>query len=93
MPEQPPFRDEILGAVARGWCHEDNAHKEMDSELALAICSEVMAVLDTAEPWLGLATTARLLEELTVRAEVGGYARYRTVGPEEIERAPLEIAT
>ena len=29
---------------------------------------------------LGLATTAELLEELQARAEVGGYADYRTVG-------------
>jgi hypothetical protein len=31
------------------------------------------------EPQLGLATTAQLLSELTARAEVGGYANYRTV--------------
>lgn len=31
------------------------------------------------EPYLGLATTAQLLDELRARAEVGGYAGYRTV--------------
>lgn len=31
----------LLGAVARGWCHEINAHKEMDVELAVAIAQEV----------------------------------------------------
>lgn len=31
------------------------------------------------EPLLGLATTRQLLDELVARAEVGGYAEYRTV--------------
>lgn len=35
-------------------------------------------------PKLGLATTGELLAELTARAEVHGYAKYRTVGGEEI---------
>jgi len=35
------------------------------------------------EPRLGMATTAELLEELTARAEVGGYATYRTWDGEE----------
>lgn len=37
---------------------------------------------ETAEegPLLGLATTRQLLAELSARAEVGGYADYRTVG-------------
>lgn len=33
--------NELQGAVARGWCHPDNAKKVMDSELALAISDEV----------------------------------------------------
>lgn len=32
---------DIQGAVARGWCAEGNTHKEMDSDLALAISLEV----------------------------------------------------
>ncbi len=32
---------EIRGAVARGWCHDANRSKEMDSELAEAIAKEV----------------------------------------------------
>lgn len=31
------------------------------------------------QPLLGLATTRQLLEELTARAEINGYAEYRTV--------------
>lgn len=34
---------------------------------------------EQAPPTLGLATTAQLLDELKARAEVGGYAEYRTV--------------
>lgn len=32
---------EIRGAVARGWCHEGNTHKVMDTDLAEAISQEV----------------------------------------------------
>ena len=34
-------REQLLGAVARGWCSEKNSHKTMDSDLALAIFDEV----------------------------------------------------
>ena len=34
----------ILQAVARGWCHEGNTHKEMDTTLANAIAEEIMAL-------------------------------------------------
>jgi hypothetical protein len=34
-------REELLGAIARGWCSEKNSHKTMDSDLALAIFNEV----------------------------------------------------
>ena len=34
-------REELLGAIARGWCSEKNSHKTMDSDLALAILDEV----------------------------------------------------
>ena len=34
-------REELLGAIARGWCSEKNSHKEMDSDLAVAIFDEV----------------------------------------------------
>jgi hypothetical protein len=45
MSQQPELNSEwskeILGAIARGWTYENNAHKEMDSDLALAIYSEI----------------------------------------------------
>jgi hypothetical protein len=34
-------REQLLGAIARGWCSEKNSHKTMDSDLALAISDEV----------------------------------------------------
>jgi len=40
--------DDIQGAVARGWCHKVNEHKVMDPDLALAIASEVAALINTA---------------------------------------------
>lgn len=42
-------REEIAGAVARGWCHPDNAYKVMDEKLALAIIDEVLAALAQKE--------------------------------------------
>lgn len=37
--------DELTGAVARGWCHPDNAEKVMDVKLAEAIIDEVLPLL------------------------------------------------
>jgi hypothetical protein len=46
LPQQEPVAwDDLLGAVARGWGHSKNAHKEMDSDLALAIAEEVKSLL------------------------------------------------
>ena len=42
-PTDGPYsREVIAGAVARGWCHEKNSAKVMDSDLAFAIVDEVM---------------------------------------------------
>jgi len=35
------MNEELLGAIARGWCSEKNSSKIMDSDLALAIAEEV----------------------------------------------------
>lgn len=40
-----PTREEIRGAVARGWCHDANQHKVMDPDLAIAISEEVEKAL------------------------------------------------
>lgn len=36
---------ELLGAIARGWCHPKNSGKEVDADLAEAIVEEVRAIL------------------------------------------------
>ncbi len=43
--QEPVAWDDLLGAVARGWGHSKNAHKEMDSDLAIAIAEEVKSLL------------------------------------------------
>jgi hypothetical protein len=48
LPQQEPVAwDDLLGAVARGWGHSKNAHKEMDSDLAIAIAEEMRALYVT----------------------------------------------
>lgn len=46
QPVQPAvLNEQLLGAIARGWCHERNKHKVMDSDLAYAIAEEVKSLL------------------------------------------------
>lgn len=66
--------------AAQAWCKETTKHKEMDAELAEAFAEILDEIL--SRPWLGNATTGELLEELTVRAEIHGYSKYRTVDGE-----------
>lgn len=42
--------EDILGAVARGWCHEKNEHKRMDVDLAVAIAKEVQDLCMSKQP-------------------------------------------
>ena len=74
-------KEQVMQAVARGWCHEKNSHKTMDSDLAMAITDEILKI-GPERPFLGLATTGMLLAELKARAEVDGSIDYRTVGGE-----------
>lgn len=39
-----PTDKELLAAIARGWCAKENAHKEVDADLASAIAVEVSAL-------------------------------------------------
>ena len=42
QPEQEPVAwEDVLGAIARGWTHDDNKHKTMDVQLAVAIAKEI----------------------------------------------------
>lgn len=38
------LRERLRGAVARGWCADKNANKEMDADLAEAIVEELLAL-------------------------------------------------
>ena len=58
QPEQEPVAwEDILGAIARGWTHDDNKHKTMDVQLAVAIAKEIQELDITKPPqrtWVGL---------------------------------------
>jgi hypothetical protein len=56
---EPVAFESLLGAIARGWCHEKNANKEMDSDLLMAIATEVKALYITPQQrtWVGLNDT------------------------------------
>lgn len=91
-PVQQPddVREDILGAVARGWCAPENASKVMDEKLAFAIAREVQA-LATTRP--GAALTALDLPKLTniiQNAYVGESGEHLDAGPADaIARAIL----
>ena len=42
--------EELLGAVARGWCHPTNSSKVFDPDLAIAIAAEVSALRSEIRP-------------------------------------------
>lgn len=50
QPQSEPSATSILGAVARGWCHDKNKNKTMDPDLAIAIAAEVSALLAATPP-------------------------------------------
>lgn len=62
----------LTAAIARGWCHPMNSHKEMDPNLVLAIADEVTkwlaAALAQSQP--AKETAAQQIAD-TVRSEVG----------------------
>ena len=41
MQQEPVAWADVLGAIARGWTHDDNKHKTMDVQLAVAIAKEI----------------------------------------------------
>jgi hypothetical protein len=42
--------EDILGAVARGWCDPKNQHKYMDVDLVIAIAKEVQDLYTSKQP-------------------------------------------
>ena len=65
--------------AAQAWCHPETSHLEMQPELA-GVFAEIIDEI-WSKPWLGNATTGEMLEELKVRAEIMGYAGYKTIDP------------
>jgi len=59
------MKDEIIAAVAQGWCTKENENKTMDSTLAMAIVDNVIVVIEKLEKHERLMAEqkARLLEE------------------------------
>ncbi len=57
MSEKIKNSDTLLGAIARGWCSPENAHKVIDPDLAVAISEEVQSFVTAerkkmlAKPW------------------------------------------
>jgi hypothetical protein len=48
QPEQEPVAwEDVLGAIARGWAHPENARKPMDVQLAVAIAKEIQDMYTT----------------------------------------------
>ena len=41
------WENELLGALARGYCHKENEHKVLDATLIKAMAEEVEAVIRT----------------------------------------------
>ena len=55
QPEQEPVSwEDVLGAIARGWTHDDNRHKTMDVQLAVAIAKEIQDMVIAQRTWVGL---------------------------------------
>lgn len=50
MADPAELIEQVRGAVARGWCHPKNGHKEMDADLANAIVEQVMQLAALAPP-------------------------------------------
>ena len=75
-PDERDEPDEVLGAVARGWCWEANSHKEMDVDLAQAIAEEVRGLVARERSYLldRLERAEALVKELETRG--GPYCRW-----------------
>ena len=64
QPEQGPVAwEDVLGAIARGWTHDDNKHKPMDVQLAVAIAKEIQDMV-TAPPQRKPLTDEQIAEAL-----------------------------
>ena len=74
--EKPTDLEELLGAIARGWCHEETASLVMNEALAEAIADEVLPLF------------VKLRSALTAEKErlERALERYKSEEPERIKR-------
>lgn len=90
QPERQPVseahREAVLGAVARGWCHPENANKEMDATLAIAIADEVLAINRSEPTDAQIVAVADVL--LAWEAEISNRVSARVLA-EDVIRAAL----
>ena len=63
VDSQPVTTESLLDAVVRAWCYPCNAHKTMDADLALAMCTEV-SKLYTSPQALTPITTDDVTDEM-----------------------------
>lgn len=70
---------QAVGAASACWHNLAGAGVFQEDKALWVVDGLLQVIHDKAEPNLGLATTAQLLNELRARAEIGGYANYRTV--------------
>ena len=42
-------KEELLGAIARAWCTEENKNKYIDARLMMAIAEEVMKLTENED--------------------------------------------
>lgn len=70
--------------AAQAWCKPTTETKPLDVELATAFAE----ILDEiwSKPWLGNATTGKMLDEIKVRVD----CNYKTVGGDEVQN-PIEV--
>jgi hypothetical protein len=61
--QEPAAWEDVLGAIARGWTHPENAQKPMDVQLAVAIAKEIQDMYTTPpaaqRQWVGLTAGER----------------------------------
>lgn len=56
--------EELLGAIARGWCHPKNSKKVLDSDLVLAIAEQVQQFISSTVKQERLKERKKVIEEI-----------------------------
>ena len=74
-------RDDVIGALARGYCSKETEKKILDPVLIESMANEIGKL--PQQPYLGCATTGELIDEIRARIEMDGMLGYTTVNGEE----------